>query len=323
MNLDEKAARFSLANIKRMTPLKFKHILDEVGNISQFCREYNIPISRKSLDEINNYIVFGEETYPEPLAHIADPPAYIYIAGNLKQIPQKCVAIVGTRNITDYGLRAAKEVTEEYVKLGFCIISGLASGVDSVVHKTCLELSGITVAVLGGNVNKPYPISNSGLYNEIKKTGCIISEFNYDQGYAKFMFARRNRIIAGLSQKVIVVEAPEKSGAMITAKYAIDYNRDLVAIPGGIFQKMSAGCNRLIFQNSAQIYFKQSNSICPELSDDTDKLIFKTISAGYNSLDEISQKVYMSRPELLNRLMNLEMQEIIAKDLFDRYIVLS
>ena len=116
--------------------------------------------------------------------------------------------------------------------MGYFIVSGMASGIDTVVHKTCLEMGGITIAVLGGDVNKPYPLMNCGLYESIKKSGCIISEFNDSKGYAKYMFARRNRIIAGLAQKVLLVEAPEKSGAMITAKYALDYNRELIAVPG-------------------------------------------------------------------------------------------
>ena len=323
MNLQEKVARFTLASLKGMTPTKFKAILEKTDNISEFCKQNSIRINQKDFEEAYQYSVYGEETYPELLMKIADPPAFIYIIGELKKVPEKCVAIVGTRNITNYGMRAAQEITRDYVKLGYCIVSGLASGVDSIVHKTCLEAGGITIAVLGGNVNRAYPAVNYELYESIKKSGCIISEFNYNQGYAKYMFARRNRIIAGLAQKIIIIEAPEKSGAMITAKYAIDYDRELIAVPGSIYQKMSAGCNRLIFQNSAQIYFKQSRIISAELTNEADKLIYKTISEGSSSLDEILEKVYMSRPELINRLMNLEMQEIIAKDLFDRYIVLS
>lgn len=323
MNQKEKVARATLALTKGVTPVKLKEILTEYQSAYDYCMATSIKIDPNLLRSLGECILIGEERYPSLLKEIDDPPPYIYMNGHLKKVPEKSIAIVGTRDMTSYGAQATKEITEKYVKLGYCIVSGLASGIDSVVHKTCLDMGGKTIAVLGGNVHKAYPSSNIGLYERIKNSGCIISEFNKNIGYAKFMFARRNRIIAGLAQKVIVVEAPEKSGAMITAKYALQYNRELVAVPGSIYQKMSAGCNRLIYQTQAQIYYKQAQMVSEMVTDPIDKLILEAISEGNSSLDEIMQKVYMSRPDVLTRLLNLEMQEIIAKDLFDRYIVLS
>lgn len=189
----------------------------------------------------------ADTAYPELLRQIHDFPKILYCRGNLSLLTKTCFAVVGTRKLTSYGKEVVQNVVRGLVQSGFVIVSGLALGIDTVAHQTTLDCEGKTIAVLGTPVDQIYPPENSKLAQSIlNNDGLIISE--YPSGYPglKVNFALRDRIISGLSKGVLVVEAPEKSGALITARCAIDQNRDVFAVPGNVFSSNSFGPNYLI-----------------------------------------------------------------------------
>lgn len=189
----------------------------------------------------------SDKEYPELLRQIHDLPETLYCLGNLNLLKKTCFAVVGTRKLTSYGKEVAQNIVQGLVQAGFVIVSGLALGIDAVAHQTTLDCGGKTIAVLGTPLDQIYPPENSKLFQSIlKNEGLIISE--YPSGYPglRVNFALRDRLISGLSKGVLVIEAPEKSGALITAQCALDQNRDVFAIPGNVFSTNSIGPNSLI-----------------------------------------------------------------------------
>ncbi len=196
---------------------------------------------------------YGDKQYPELLRQIHDFPKTLYCRGNLSLLTKTCFAVVGTRKLTSYGKEVAQNIVRGLVQSGFVIVSGLALGIDTIAHQTTLDAGGKTIAVLGTPADQIYPPENSKLAQSIlDNEGLIISE--YPSGYPglRVNFALRDRLISGLSKGVLVVEAPEKSGALITARCALDQNRDVFAVPGNIFSTNSFGPNSLI-KNGAKV----------------------------------------------------------------------
>ena len=196
-------------------------------------------------------ITFWDDTYPALLREIDLPPLVLYIKGALK--PQKMISIVGTRNSDKRSEYIARKISEDVVREGFTVVSGMALGIDRCAHIGALKSGGSTIAVLPSGIDVIYPTKNSDIYRMISesKDSGIISE--YPPGidvYQKWAFVKRNRIISGLSEQVIIVQAPLKSGAMITAKYAIDQNRELLVCPGNTFDNKYTGCHELIKQGA-------------------------------------------------------------------------
>ena len=190
-------------------------------------------------------ITYHDSSYPQILKYTADPPVVLYCRGKL--LPEElCVAVVGSRRATWYGLDMSKKLSTELVKHGVTVVSGMARGVDSKAHYGALEAGGRTIAVLGCGVDIVYPKENRSLMDEICKKGAVISEYIPGTEPIHFNFPARNRIISGLSQGVVIVEASEKSGSLITADYALEQGRDVFAVPGNINSMNSSGANRLI-----------------------------------------------------------------------------
>ena len=190
-------------------------------------------------------IEYSDKEYPLYIKHLDSMPPVLYLQGNLPFNPNSA-AIVGSRKATHYGLKIALLLAQKLTRLGVVVISGLAFGIDTQAHKTCLDAEGITYAVLGCGIDVEYPIQNKVLRERILKKGLVISEFPLKTPPIKYNFPVRNRIISALSKYVIVVEAGEKSGALITADYALDQGKEVIAIPGNIDQPMSYGTNQLI-----------------------------------------------------------------------------
>lgn len=186
-----------------------------------------------------------DKAYPVSLKQLHDPPLVIYIKGELPKELYR-VAIVGSRECTAYGIRAAEEFAYQLSYAGIPIISGGAKGIDSVAHRACLDAGGKTVAVMGCGLDIVYPNENEELFKRIAEHGAIISEFPPTMPPRAMNFPQRNRIIVGLSQAVIVAEAALNSGAAITANIAADEGREVYCVPGNIFDNTSAGCNELI-----------------------------------------------------------------------------
>ncbi len=198
-------------------------------------------------------ITCQDDDYPANLRQIDAPPPLIYLRGNLQPSDIWAVGVVGTRRASVYGREVAHTVSRDLAAQGITIVSGLAVGVDTVAHKAALEAGGRTIAVLGSGVDQIYPPSNRGLAQQILENGALISEYPLGTRPEAGNFPPRNRIISGLSKGVVIVEAGQRSGALITARYAAEQGRDVFAVPGSILHPGSIGCNTLIQQGATPL----------------------------------------------------------------------
>ncbi|MGI5920200.1 MAG: DNA-processing protein DprA [Syntrophomonadaceae bacterium] len=194
-----------------------------------------------------------QKDYPQTLRTIADPPYILYYRGDIRVTANVCIALVGSRNATPYGKKVARNFGQELANQNIVVVSGMARGIDTEAHWGALAAGGQTVAVLGSGLNVIYPRENEKLFYEISNNGCVISEFPPAAYPEPGNFPRRNRIIAGLARGVLIVEAKKKSGALITADFALEQGRDVFAIPGHITSPSSEGTNDLIKQGAKMV----------------------------------------------------------------------
>lgn len=197
-------------------------------------------------------ILIGDKDYPSSLKEIHNPPKQLYIKGEITNQDKVAIAIVGTREYSAYGKQVALDLSSKLAKLGITIISGLARGIDTFAHKAALEAGGRTIAVLGSGMDRKSfsPSCNYALGEEIAKNGAVITEYPEGTIGAIYTFPERNRIVSGLSLGVIVIEAPERSGALITANLALEQNKEVFAVPGNIYDRNSQGAHNLIKQGA-------------------------------------------------------------------------
>jgi len=201
-----------------------------------------------------SYICMGDFKYPCLLKEIHNPPKRLYYKGDVDLLAKKCLTIVGTRKATKYGTKVLDMLLKPYlIDLDICIVSGLAEGIDTMVHSRCLELGISTIAVIAGGIENIYPISNTKLYDELSQKGLVVAEYEGKVDMHKGMFPMRNRILAGISATTIVIEADIQSGSLVTANLALEFNRDVYVIPGDIFKSTSRGCHSLIKQGAGII----------------------------------------------------------------------
>ena len=199
-------------------------------------------------------LTMQDADYPTRLRNIFEPPVLLYVKGNLPVIDEEvAIAMVGTRKATPYGVEAAEKIAYGLCRQGALVVSGAAAGIDSASHRGALRAGGKTVAVLGCGIDVVYPAENEWLYRDIAASGALVSEYPPGSAAEAWHFPARNRIISGLSLGTIVVEAPEKSGALITAGTALEQGRDVFAVPGPIDAPMSRGCNRLVADGAAAL----------------------------------------------------------------------
>lgn len=204
------------------------------------------------LEELNEkgirVLVPGDGEYPRLLGELYDPPPLLFVRGNRLPSPDErpYIGVVGSRKCSDYGRETATALTSSLAKKGAVIVSGAAYGIDGWAHRGCLDVEGFTVAVMGCGVDIPYPASHRALLEEISAKGAVISEYPPGTGPAPWRFPHRNRIIAGMSHFLLVVEAAERSGALITAQFALEEGREVGAVPGPVNSPRSAGTNALI-----------------------------------------------------------------------------
>ncbi|MBU2101624.1 DNA-processing protein DprA [Patescibacteria group bacterium] len=195
----------------------------------------------------HRFISLKEREYPPLLREIQDPPEGLYIKGELSSPTKPSLSVVGTRKASKEGIRIAEEFSERLVRMGVVIVSGLAMGIDTAAHKGSLRAGGITVAVLGTSIDKIYPVFNTALAEEIvKNKGAVISEYSPDEPSYKGNFLKRNRIISGLSGATLVIEAPERSGSLATARFAAEQGREVFVVPGPIRDSNYKGSHGLI-----------------------------------------------------------------------------
>lgn len=274
------------------------------------------------------FIETADPRYPALLRRIADPPAQLYCRGNVALLDSFCIGIVGTRKASDYGRQVAAEISGQLATNGVTVVSGLASGIDSVAHRAALDAQGATIAVFGTGIDDAsiFPAENVRLAHDIvERGGLLVSEYEPDMRGQLWMFPARNRIISGLSHGVLVVEADKKSGSLITAKAALDQDRDVFAIPGSIYWPRSVGANLLIQQGARPVLcaadilesYKLRQVPLPEqclsTSDPVQERILTLLrQEGPTHLDAIAAKTEQEAQCVMAAIAMLELFDIIV-----------
>ncbi len=330
-----------LLKTQEIIALKYSPAAEKAaGMIISRCSDKNIKI-----------ITLWDDTYPELLKEIHNPPIVLYVVGDLPR--SRMISVVGTRNSDSKSEEITDKISIRAASAGYTIVSGMALGIDRSAHIGALNSSGSTLAVLPGGVDVVYPYKNSDLYKKISQSvNCgIISEYPPGIGTGqKWTFAKRNRIISGLSEAVIVVQAPLKSGAMITAKYAIEQNRDLYVCPGNAFDEKYSGCNELIRQGAAifsdmsdlfgeeeldvqhgeftppvkreiripekQLILKpedSENQILPEFKTPVEMQINEELKSGVIDIDDFIRRNNFSADEVNHGIITLEIEGYISR----------
>lgn len=298
-------------------------LVDELLWNDSRCREISEKLHAYLLDPAHSNVsllTFWDEDYPEDLKTIDGPPVFLFVKGRREVLLGEKFAVVGTRRITPYG----RVITETFVRelcRHFTIVSGLAYGVDSVAHATCLAEGRPTIAVLGNGVDVVYPKSNYKLYSEIVENGCLVSEYLPWESPRKYTFVARNRIVSGLSRGVLVTEAGPESGALITARFAIDQGRDVFAVPGDVNREQSRGTNRLI-KDGAYVatepgdilsqYGMKSHGKLVELSDEEREMIEKLGTVG--DAEGLAELLGKPPSEVMVLLTVLELKGLVYRD---------
>lgn len=271
----------------------------------------------------------SSKVYPDNLKNIYNPPEELFVDGEILPSDNNAIAIVGTRRASYYGMEQCEKLSYDLAIRGITIISGMARGIDSAAHRGALKAKGRTIAVLGSGHNHIYPPENKKLYGEIVKNGAVVSEYEPDIPPFRTNFPRRNRIISGMSKGVVIIEAPRKSGALITADFALEQGRDVFALPGNISSVRSSGTNALIKEGAklvegiSDILEELKNVIDIKEIDSADskpglekcssdeKMIFGILSDKSKSIDEISSIANLPVYKISEALLKLELKKLI------------
>jgi len=285
----------------------------------------------KKLNKLGGRIItLWDREYPDLLRKIYDPPAFLFILGKFKEADAHSLALVGTRHPSPYGHSVAESLTREIAQYSITIISGLARGVDTIVHSTALKCGTRTIAVIGSGLDVPYPSENKKLMEHIAEEGAVVSEFPMGTKPDAPNFPRRNRIISGLSLGTIVVESAEDGGALITATTALDQDREVFAVPGNITEKRSNGPNKLIREGRAKlitnaqdifdelgsqlhISFDQNDIKLKLVLTSAEQSLFQCLSDEPIHIDALSEKTEISTSDALVTLLSLEFKGIVRQ----------
>jgi DNA processing protein len=271
-----------------------------------------------------------DAAYPSQLLQIVDPPPVLWLAGQATVLRGPAVAIVGSRAGTSYALSVAERLSADLAANGVCVVSGLARGVDSAAHRGALMARGATVGVLGCGVDVAYPPENASLIAEVRTAGAVVSELPPGTGPRPGFFPRRNRIISGLVRAVVIVEAGEKSGSLITARCALEQGRDVLAVPGNVLTGRNKGGHALLRDGARVVETAQDiiEELClPTRSPDSatparpDDVVLAAMNAGESSdLGEISARTRLPVAQLLPRLLELELQGAVRREPGGRFL---
>ena len=263
--------------------------------------------------------------YPQLLGQIAAPPPVLFALGPDDLVPPT-IAIVGSRKAADSGKLIAAELARGLVAQGICIVSGMAFGIDAAAHQAALAAGGRTIAVLGCGADVPYPRTHTHLYRQIRERGAIVSEFAWGAQPERGAFPRRNRIISGLSLGAIIVEAPQKSGALITVQHALEQNREVFAVPGDVRSGRNAGCHQLIKDGAKLVEDvedvleeltmwasprPQSAPIPTPALPPEDESVYALLSRQPRHIDELAQHSALPPATLLDVLLRLELDGLV------------
>jgi len=284
-----------------------------------------------ALEKDHHLITQAQPEYPVQLKNIASPPPLLMVKGQLNTLQLNQVAMVGSRYPTAFGKQAAHEFAYELSEMGLVITSGLAKGIDGAAHQGALDAGGATLAVLGSGLNNIYPKPHTKLSEAICEKGALISEFHLNAPPVAGHFPRRNRIVSGLSLGCLVVEATLKSGSLITARQALEQNREVMAIPGPINNPQASGCHHLIRQGAVlietpaqvinelalqvEVVTKQQRQMSEEkVSDPKQKALLKSLDYNGANIDEIISRTQLQISELSALLMGLELEGLIRQE---------
>lgn len=275
---------------------------------------------------------FGAPDYPAALATVAAPPQLLYIKGALEARDEQAVAVVGSRACSSYGRRIAERLGHDLARAGWTVVSGLARGIDACAHRGALQAGGRTLAVLAGGLSRIYPPEHTDLAAEVAAAGALITEAPMTMEPMAALFPARNRIISGLSRAVVIVEAADRSGALITARLAAEQGREVFAVPGAVDSVASAGSLHLLRQGAKLV--RNADDILEDLQalpaldpiasassappgpppnlDETQRRIWEALEERH-TVDELSRQVQLNTGELSRHLMTLELKKLIRR----------
>lgn len=292
----------------------------------------------------NHIICRGDDEYPELFEQLQRAPERLYIKGDPGLLQMPCLAIVGSRNPTESGRRNAFEFARHLGAAGFCIVSGLAEGIDTAAHRGALEARAATVAFLGHGIDRVYPAKNRDLAHEIAARGALVTEFPLGTPPQRELFPQRNRLISGVSLGTLVVEAARKSGSLITARYAGEQGREVFALPGSIHNPLARGCHKLIRQGAKLVetaadivaelaplasHLRQSalesttNDNAPETYDDDYGLLRNALSHDPVGIDELAESSGLTIDQVSSMLLILELEGEVESLAGGRYSLLN
>ena len=285
----------------------------------------------KKLEKLGGKLItIWDQAYPPLLKKIYDPPILFYMLGEFTESDQYSIAVVGTRQPTNYGKVQGEKISMDLAKQGITIVSGMARGIDSIAHNAAIKSGGRTIAVIGSGLDFIYPPENKKLFDKIAENGAIVSEFNLGTKPDAQNFPRRNRIISGLSLGVIVIETGTTGGAMQTAAFALDQNREVFALPGNVGVKQSEGTNLLIQKSEAELLISAEDVINAlelklkpvlgknipkqkiDLSLFEEKLI-NVLNSEPLQIDRIASLANMTTSECLVNLLSLEFKGLVKQ----------
>lgn len=339
----------AMRNVTGIGPVRFDRLLTAFGTIRAAWEADTAALrrvlDRRSLESLVGYrraadpegdyaalrsegidvVTLRHESYPDLLREVPGPPPVIFLRGTITMEDRRAVAIVGTRRLSSYGREMARVLARDLAQAGVTIVSGLARGVDGIAHAAALDAGGRTIAVLGNGVRGVYPPEHRELAARIAAQGAVLSDFHPDAPPDGPNFPARNRLISGLALGVIVVEAPMRSGALITVDFAADQGRDVFAVPGSVLSPASAGCNRILRDGARPV--RSADDVLEDLRlgeapqqiplespaalDEESRRILSTLTAEALHIDEISTVAGIPIASLSALLMTLELQGFV------------
>ena len=284
-------------------------------------------VIRRAVERGGTVLVPGAPAFPIRLTEIPDAPALLFAAGRLELLHRPAVAMVGSRGNSRYGAEAARFFAAGCAGAGLVVVSGMARGIDAVAHEAALEAGGDTVGVLGNGLGVVYPSANRRLYERMNADGCLITEFPPGERPTAGSFSRRNRLISGLAHLVLVIEAGDRSGALVTAGYGTEQGRDVLAVPGSIFSPVSRGCNRLIQHGAKpalglrdvfeEFGIRQEGvpgaALPTDLSDD-ERRVLDLVANGDLQVDDIAAGLAVPAAHALAVLTSLEIRGLLVQE---------
>ncbi len=343
------SAGFSgLSSVEGISPSKAKRIKefkawDRIDREIEKAEQHNIQI-----------VTLFDKEYPEPLSHLDNAPAILYVKGDLAEEDRFALAMVGSRDMSEYGRKTAADLSYELASAGLTIVSGMARGIDTVSHSGALKAGGRSIAVLGCGLDICYPAENRELMTALSRSGCVISEFHLGTPPVRENFPRRNRLISGLSLGVLVIEATARSGSLITAGFALEQGKEIFAVPGNITSGNARGTNGLIKKGAKPV--QSAEDVIEELSpqikgllrsvkadtpvsppkvfdfsgdpaqrleiNDEEKAICNILGSEAKHIDHIARELKMPAARLSGLLLGLEIKGIVRQTVGNNFSIL-